>query len=323
MIRKPKVSAIMPAYNTERYLAQAIESVLKQTYQNFELIIVDDGSTDNSIQIIKKYAKVDSRIRFYRHEKNLVVSAARNTALSLAEGEWIAIIDSDDVWHCERLEKIIGLINDEKNCFFSDDLLICFDRNGELLPWRRCLPSYFKFYQAQNNVLELTLYDYLKYGAPPLRIVFPIEAVRDHGLKFPNACQLDDDLEFYCHLFRIGLKLKILLEPLYFYRLTPGSLTARANILKNLEHSEAVFERLLSCTDFSPSEKSLLEKLRNKRIAEKHWISFVYNLKNKHVLAALEVAGRHPLVIVQNMLIRSPRIIRYALAKLQGANIKW
>lgn len=138
-LKKPKVSIIMPVYNRGRYLRQAIESVLSQTFQDFELILVDDGSTDNSRAIIKEYPEKDKRIRYAFHEKNRGVSAARNTALSMAQGEWIAIIDSDDAWHPERLEKLLEII--EEGVFVTDDMLLCFDREGSLIPYKRHFAS--------------------------------------------------------------------------------------------------------------------------------------------------------------------------------------
>ena len=97
------VSVIMPAYNVEKYIGEAIQSVLNQTYKNFELIIFDDGSTDKTWEIIQSFN--DSRIIAIRHQQNKGVAEARNTALKIAKGKWVALIDSDDVWLSDRLEK--------------------------------------------------------------------------------------------------------------------------------------------------------------------------------------------------------------------------
>ena len=90
-----KVSVIIPVYNAEQYLKRCLDSVLAQTYQDFEIICIDDGSTDNSGAICDEYAKKDSRIRILRKE-NGGVSSARNAGLNIAEGEYITFIDSDD-----------------------------------------------------------------------------------------------------------------------------------------------------------------------------------------------------------------------------------
>ncbi len=104
------VSIILPSYNTEKYIADAIESVLSQTYNNWEMIIVDDGSTDNSIQIIDEYVRRDKRIRLIKSDKNCGLPSARNKAIKVAKGRYIAFLDSDDMWLPEKLEKQINFM---------------------------------------------------------------------------------------------------------------------------------------------------------------------------------------------------------------------
>ena len=106
---KELASVIMPSYNTGRFLAETIESVLAQTYQNWELIIVDDCSGDDTEAVAAKYLS-DSRIRFLRNEENSGAAVSRNRALREAKGKWIAFLDSDDLWHPEKLEKQIGFM---------------------------------------------------------------------------------------------------------------------------------------------------------------------------------------------------------------------
>lgn len=110
----PYVSIIMPAYNSGRFIEKAINSVLNQSYNNFELLIIDDGSEDNTADIVNTIAKKDLRIHYIRNEKNLGVSAARNRGILLASGDWIAFLDSDDKWASDKLEKQINLINENK-----------------------------------------------------------------------------------------------------------------------------------------------------------------------------------------------------------------
>lgn len=99
------VSIIMPSYNTAQYIAESIQSVLKQTYANWELIIVDDCSTDNTDEIVTSIE--DKRIRYFKNEKNSGAAVSRNKALREARGRWIAFLDSDDLWYPEKLEKQI------------------------------------------------------------------------------------------------------------------------------------------------------------------------------------------------------------------------
>jgi len=105
------ISVVMPAYNAEKYINQAVRSVLGQTYSNIELIIIDDSSKDNTFEIMRGYADSDTRVRIYRNSKNCGVSYTRNFGVSVSNGDWIAFIDSDDVWTKEKLEKQLAYIN--------------------------------------------------------------------------------------------------------------------------------------------------------------------------------------------------------------------
>ena len=106
----PLVSVIMPVFNGEKYLAEAIESILTQTYTQFELLIVDDASEDGSAEIIRSYEKRDDRIRYIRHERNLGHSSARNTGIAASRGKCIAAIDCDDICLPRRLQKQVDFL---------------------------------------------------------------------------------------------------------------------------------------------------------------------------------------------------------------------
>ncbi len=100
------VSIIMPSWNTERFIAESIQCVIDQTYQNWELLIVDDCSTDNTDEVVKPFLS-DPRIKYLHNEKNSGAALTRNKAMREAQGEWIAFLDSDDLWMPEKLEKQI------------------------------------------------------------------------------------------------------------------------------------------------------------------------------------------------------------------------
>lgn len=108
MKKKSRISVIIPTYNRANTVGRAIQSVLSQTYQDFEIIVIDDGSTDNTEEVIRSFH--DSRIRYIRHKKNRGGSAARNTGIHAARGEYIAFLDSDDEWLPQKLEKQINVM---------------------------------------------------------------------------------------------------------------------------------------------------------------------------------------------------------------------
>lgn len=119
--RTPRVSVIMPAYNAEAYIAGAIGSVISQSITDWELLVIDDCSTDATREVVAGLAAEDSRIRLLCNEQNSGVAATRNKGLELADGEYVAFLDSDDIWHPEKLEKQICLLDkkDAGLCYTS------------------------------------------------------------------------------------------------------------------------------------------------------------------------------------------------------------
>lgn len=122
----------MPAYNCGNFLKEALDSVISQTYLNWELIIVDDGSTDNTAEIVQLYMKQENRIHYYRLEKNSGAARARNMACDIATGKYIAFLDGDDVWFPEKLAKQINFM-EMNNINFSCTSYTKIDTHGDYL----------------------------------------------------------------------------------------------------------------------------------------------------------------------------------------------
>ena len=141
----------MPSYNTAKYISDSINSVLSQTYNNWELIIVDDCSTDDSIEVIKSFK--DSRIILLENDKNSGAALSRNYALREAKGKWIAFLDSDDTWAPEKLEKQIQFMSDKHYAFTFTDYRI--NLNGVFLPY---------IYTGPMVVTKRKMYDYCYFS---------------------------------------------------------------------------------------------------------------------------------------------------------------
>lgn len=146
------VSIIMPSYNTADYIVKTIESVQSQTHTDWELIIVDDCSTDNTDAVVKGYLN-DSRIRYIKNEKNSGAAVSRNRALREAKGRWIAFLDSDDLWHPEKLEKQIAFMEQNGYAFTYTDYMI--QLNGQWLPY---------IYNGPRVVNRRKMYDYCYFS---------------------------------------------------------------------------------------------------------------------------------------------------------------
>ncbi|HDR7787023.1 glycosyltransferase family 2 protein [Bacillus cereus group sp. Bc252] len=138
-MENPKFSVLIPVYNVEEFIAECIESVLNQTYQNFEVILINDGSTDSSGMVCEEYAKKDNRLKLY-HQNNQGLLTSRQNAISKASGDFCLFLDSDDYWETELLEKINQTI-DEYNC---DLVIFKYKRVSEKGEFISEAPSIFK-----------------------------------------------------------------------------------------------------------------------------------------------------------------------------------
>lgn len=135
---KPQISIITCSYNYEKYIKDTIESVLNQSFQDWEMIIVDDGSSDNSVSIIQEYCQKDSRIKFYQHKKgrNRGLSKTLQLGLSKASADWVTFLEADDMFTPDNLEEKIKLIKTDKQLnFIFNDFKIIGDESFEQMPY--------------------------------------------------------------------------------------------------------------------------------------------------------------------------------------------
>ena len=128
-MNKPAITVLMPAYNAERFIGKAIESILNQTYKDFEFLIINDGSIDNTESIIQSYS--DLRIRYIRNEKNIGLIATLNNGIDLANGEWIARMDADDIALPQRLEFQKQYVDTHKETDVLSSTIIFINEAGE------------------------------------------------------------------------------------------------------------------------------------------------------------------------------------------------
>jgi glycosyltransferase involved in cell wall biosynthesis len=207
--RIEKISVIMPSYNTEKYIGEAIESILNQTYPYFELLICDDGSTDKTYEIAKQYASRDSRIKLFRNKKNIGNLKTTNFLFSQCNGDYIAIQDSDDFSYPNRLHKQYCAFKDEKslgligsNYCITDDSLVPFSCG--LVP-----QTDFEIKKKMNHEVPQILYGSIMFRKAFLEIINGFLPIFDRkGYA---------DLDFICRICEMT-KVKNLPEILYLYR---------------------------------------------------------------------------------------------------------
>lgn len=149
-MKKPIVSIITPVYNSEKLIEKTINSVRNQSYTQFEMILVDDCSIDNSREIIEKITEIDHRIRYIRLDQNSGAAVARNTGIKAAEGRYIAFLDSDDMWKKEKLTRQISFM-EKNNVAFTYTAFETITEDGDLIQDRVNVPKKLNYTQLLKN----------------------------------------------------------------------------------------------------------------------------------------------------------------------------
>lgn len=223
---KGLVSIIMPTYNSAFFIEEAIQSVLNQTYTHWELIIIDDGSTDNTQQVVQPLISDWSNITYKSSEQNKGTAHARNLGMSLAKGQFLAFLDSDDVWLSEKLAKQISFIQDKKEAVFTFSSYRRMSFNGEkisnVIPAAECI-SRNELFHGNNIPLLTVVIDREALG--DFRFNEDLMSCEDYCLwleilnEVPVAHGLDLDLARYRNTKKISpyRRLKSILGVVYIY----------------------------------------------------------------------------------------------------------
>lgn len=204
------VSIITPSYKSEKFISQTIESVLSQTYQDWEMIIVDDVSPDNSNEIIEEYKKKDNRIKLIKLEKNSGPAIARNRAIEEARGKYIAFLDADDIWYENKLEKQIKFMNERSLALtYSSYDLMDEEENGLGRFMTKDKITYNDLLKTNSIGCLTAIYDVEKIG----KVLMPnIIKRQDYGLWLKILKKVD---------YAEGI-----LEPLAKYRIMKNSVSS-------------------------------------------------------------------------------------------------
>lgn len=234
------ISVIIPVYNVEKYIKRCLESVINQTYKDIEIIIIDDGSTDNSGIICEEYSKRDKRIKVV-HTENAGAARARNIGLDMAKGEYISFIDSDD-WI---------MLN-----FLSTLLYLCKDNDADIA---KCETIDVKDenFKINNNNTEIKIYNSKEimnsiYSQPKLFNVAVMNKLYKRkifeNLRFKEGV-INEDEEILCKLIYRANKIAVTNQILYCYFLSENSVTRSEFRIKNLDILEIFESRLKFLTD--------------------------------------------------------------------------
>ena len=227
----PKVSIILPTYNGAKYIKRAIDSILSQSFSDWELLIIDDGSVDNTNDIIQKYMVNDSRIFLYKNEKNLGVQKSANKGLSVAKGEYIARIDDDDIWiDKDKLRKQVQFLDRNLDYVIVGTNAISIDENDKIL-LKSVFPETDK--EIRNSIIFANSFIHSS-------VVFRKQNVLSFGGYSED--EEDKNIEDYALFLKIGVNNKMYILNNFFtaYKIRKNSisyLNKRDQILKSIKLS--------------------------------------------------------------------------------------
>lgn len=217
----PEISILVCAYNTQKYIPQCLDSLVNQTFNDIEIIVVDDGSTDSSWDILQSFAKKDARIRAFR-QKNAGPGAARNLALSKASGAYIMFCDSDDWYAPDMCEKMYTAISRSQADLACCDCVLEYDKNAfgrdkHALDWH-----YLNF----TGLLNLSPQNKHKINCVLWNKIFRKDLIEKNRISFPSQREHDDD-SFVTQYLYVARTVYGLAEQLYHYRLRENSIMSQ------------------------------------------------------------------------------------------------
>lgn len=256
-MEEDKISVIIPVYNTELYLRRCLESVINQTYTNLQIIIIDDGSTDNSLKICTEYAQNDNRLIVYS-QNNRGVSAARNKGLDMATGDYIAFVDSDDFIENDMFAKLLNtMVNNEA------DIIVC----GIKVYSETSESGHFidKGCVVKNEILnrnemfdKLIIDDFWHYVMTQVKLY---KSQIFDNLRFTEEYIYEDEIIFHRIVDKCN-KIVTIEDKMYCYRCNSESITKKGVSIRVMDKVKA-FEDRLEYFDTNYKNDLIMEKMAN------------------------------------------------------------
>lgn len=230
------VSIIVPIYNVEKYLERCIQSIVEQTYTNLEIILVNDGSKDNSLYICEKWKKKDSRI-IVIDKNNGGLSSARNAGIEIAKGEYLFFVDSDDWLDIHIIQKLYQVIKEYRCEISCCGIEMTFDQTNKNYPRCQNKNILFEKYTALEEYMFGTTISTVAWNKLYKRALF-------EDIRYPIGKWHEDEFTTYKLLYKAD-RVYYLGESMYFYYQREGSIMSHALSLKNLDKVDALFERYM------------------------------------------------------------------------------
>ena len=309
----PEVSIIIPTYNSEAYIGQALESVFNQTYNNFEVIVVDDASADSTVKVARSFK--DNRLKIISNQQNRGVSYGRNRGIEAAKGNWIALLDSDDWYAPQRLEKLLSVAQQKNADLIADNLYLIRDRT--LQPWGTLLQENEREFASTQSIDAI---DFIKsdrpnsinskrnwsfgYTKPLIKRDFLIK----HGIQYNEAVRVGEDYILYLECLIQQARFVLVPHAYYYYRTRETSLSTRkptAYLAESCNITQIFINQKANVKNNSQLLQALFENLTiyQQRLA---YYQIVEDIKQKRVFKTI------------NQILDRPRILRLLFSRAVG-----
>lgn len=304
---RPLISVIMANYRSAPYLRDAIRSVLLQSVKNIEVIVSDDASPDNSVEIIEDIMRHDSRVKLLKSDRNFGPARARNRALSVARGHWIAVVDSDDLLHPKRFEWLLAAATHYDANIVADDLLHFSNETGYEV-------SYLLNDAIFSTPFEITVADFIAANGgqmPAFGYLKPMfQASILQKIHYDESLKIGEDYDLALRLLFNGAKYMLIPQPFYLYRRHSNSISHRlseAAVQAMIDSALKLQERYGQLTPqvneaFQAQLTSLHKTLEFER--------FVAAVRQRQIKLALDLAINNPSYIKSLLVIIGRRVAR-------------
>lgn len=286
IFRKPFFSVVIPTYNRAELLERAIISVLNQSFQDFEIIIIDNNSTDNTLDVVEAFR--DPRIRLYKIDNRGIIAISRNLGMSKARGEWIALLDSDDLWYSSRLETLVDSIQCDDACdvISTDEVKVCSNSNSASgLIYGGITKLSYKSLLLDGNRLS------------PSATVIRRQFLETHAIKFTEDIGVNtiEDYELWLNLAFCGARYRFIhsFEGIFFVH---DDNESNSNLQKTKSH-KLIRDHVLNRQSFDPNKQVLLDKV-DSLFKFRELINRLSNHKNSTIFFELfKIFIRYPFLV--------------------------
>jgi succinoglycan biosynthesis protein ExoO len=291
---KPAISILMANYNGAAFLPAAIESLQKQTLTNWELIVVDDVSKDDSVAIANAFAAADPRVKAFVQERNGGPGAARNRALAEACGVWVAVFDSDDLMTPDRLQTLLDRAERDQAAIVADNQCVFYDgRNDTHLYLSGSYATEPHWVDLAQFIDSNRLYS----KVPNLGLLKPLmrrEAIVAAGLRYDERLRIGEDYDFMARLLGSGHRIRTEPKALYWYRKHPNSISHRIKAAE-IEALMLADERLAADLTLDASAQKALARRRKSLCSMLSYDNVVNLIKGASYgrAAAIAIANPH------------------------------